>query len=408
MSCPEITGGYRRKTTHRNHAIRTNYRLWPRVAVQRNSKLAEPEGGFDSAHDTRLPLSPARCALYRTYWSLATKHILYKRQYRSSAPSASSKHSAWTCSSARRVREQEGRIRHAEFDFRTCEPAAKEKVERDSRMRTSRVLRLIAFCLLTALFALWSVSRISAYLSSPHGSTHGESRPSATAGARSQPSKMQFWQVGLQAGPYGANAIGARSVIQTRLPQRVSGNTTDYFWVGSYLADGSFIQAGYFVPWYDDTHAGWFYCAFYPDGREGPCAYGVSGSAGANGADHLYTLEASTGAGGRFSWKIMLDAVVVGKFTWSSGNTGSYVPMIYAESSGYVAHAGTSQLGPVDFIDGLEVLHAGETHFEPANQFYVVYSALAVCPPYGIRKDGHGGILLGSGLPCPPLHTDFD
>ena len=75
MSCPEITGGCRRKTTDRHHAIRIGCRRWPRVAVQRNSKLAEPEGGFDPTHDTGLTLSPARCALCRTYWSLATKYF---------------------------------------------------------------------------------------------------------------------------------------------------------------------------------------------------------------------------------------------------------------------------------------------------------------------------------------------
>ena len=75
MSCPKITEGYRRKTTYRTIQYALVYRLWPRVAVQRNSKLAEPEGGFNSAHDTRLTLSLARCALYQTYWSLATKHL---------------------------------------------------------------------------------------------------------------------------------------------------------------------------------------------------------------------------------------------------------------------------------------------------------------------------------------------
>ena len=312
-------------------------------------------------------------------------------------------------------------MRDAAFAFWPHEPAelAKKKVERDSLMSTSRALRLTAFCLLIALLALWSVPRISAYLSSPQGIAQvrsklahfqkdGSSQPRDRAGTQPQPSTMQFWQVGLQASADDANAIGARSIIQTRLPQQVSENTINYFWVGTFLADGSFIQAGYFVPWNDETHAGWFYCAFYPDGREGPCVYGASGSAGANGTNHLYTLEATTGASENVSWKITLDDVVVGKLAWSSGSTGSYVPMIYAESSGYHPHPGTSQLGPVDFVSGLDVLQAGQAQFEPAMHLYVMYSAPTVCPPYGIGRDGHGGILLGSGLPCPTLHANFD
>ena len=298
-------------------------------------------------------------------------------------------------------------------------PAAKKKVERDGRMRKSRVLPLAAFCLLMALFASWSVSRISTYFASPQGIAQvesvlahfqkdGRSQSEGGAGTQSQSRRMQYWQVGLQAGADDENARGARAIIQTRLPQQVSENTTNYFWVGTYLTDGSFIQAGYFVPWYDESHAGWFYCAFYPDGREGPCVYGASGSAGASGSDHLYTLEATIGASEHVSWKITFDDVVVGKFVWSSGTTGPYVPMIYAESSGYIPHPGTSQLGPVDFVSGLEILHAGQAQFAPAIDLYVVYSAPAVCPPYGIGKDGHGGILLGSGLPCPALHAGFN
>jgi hypothetical protein len=287
-------------------------------------------------------------------------------------------------------------------------------------MRKSRALRLIAFGLVSALLLTWSVPRITTYFSSPLGISQAESvlahlqrsltsRPSASSGPQSVHSKgeIQFWQVGLQAGLGDMNAIGARSAIQTSLPQQVSENTTNYFWVGAYLSDESFVQAGYYVPWYDNTHAGWFYCAFYPGGREGPCVYGAAGSAGANGTDHLYTLEATAGAGGRASWKIFVDGAVVGRFAWSSDTIGSFGPMIYAESSGYGPHPGTSRLGPVDFVSGLEVLLPGQAHFQAATPLYVMYSAPTVCPPYGIGSDGHGGMLLGSGLPCPAAHTSF-
>jgi hypothetical protein len=215
----------------------------------------------------------------------------------------------------------------------------------------------------------------------------------------------QYWQVGLTAGPEASNASAMRTTITTVLPQQVAAQTTNYYWIGSYLADGSFIQIGYYVAWYDPTSAGWFYCSFSPTQQKGPCVYGPSGSAGADGTVYSYALEsdAQIGSGaGTAVWTALVDGSAVGSFSWTSGTTGTNSPGIYAESSGFTAHAADSTLGPVDFPLPLETRAAGQTSYQTAHHVRPAYDADDICPPYGAASDGSGGVLLGSQVGCPP------
>lgn len=212
-----------------------------------------------------------------------------------------------------------------------------------------------------------------------------------------------YWQVGLASGPEAAHADGMRTTIVTRLPEAVASRTTDYFWIGSYLADGSFVQIGYYVAWYAPNSAGWFYCAFTATQVKGPCVYGPFGSVGADASAHTYTLEIASpsGAAADAMWRAMVDGSQVGEFTWTSSDTGQNTPGIYAESSGFVPHAAASQLGPVDFPTGLQTRAVRHTEYLAAAHMRPVYDADDICPPYGADADGRGGALLGSGLPCP-------
>lgn len=222
-----------------------------------------------------------------------------------------------------------------------------------------------------------------------------------------QGSDHTYWQVGAMAGPEASDATGMRASITTRLPQTVAAHTTNYYWVGSYLDDGSFVQTGYYVAWTDPNDAGWFYCSFNAAGAEGPCVYGPEGSVGADGTTHTYALEvepASTASGAdadSATWAALVDSAAVGQFAWSSGNTGDNSPSVYAESSGFTPHQATSQLGPVDFPAPIATRSEGQSAYIPADHLRPVYSASDVCPPYGVDSDGQGGVLLGSGLDCP-------
>ncbi len=215
-------------------------------------------------------------------------------------------------------------------------------------------------------------------------------------------SQRQYWQVGLLAGPEATGADAMRTAIMTRVPQRVPDRTTDYFWIGSYLADGSFIQVGYYIASSDQGHAGWFYCAYTAAGDQGPCVYGPAGSAGTNGQTHTYALEAISAAGHEsMRWVARIDGAAVGQFNWTSASTGLHSPSIYAESSGFVPHPPDAQLGPVDFPGGIQTRTADQSGYATATHLQPVYAGPDVCPPYGITADGIGGAFLGSGLPCP-------
>jgi hypothetical protein len=242
----------------------------------------------------------------------------------------------------------------------------------------------------------------------------------ASDGQSASDAQHQYWQVGLTAGPETHDAIGMRTSIVTRLPQVVGLRTTDYFWIGSYLADGSFVQIGYYVAWYDLWHAGWFYCAFTASGEKGPCVYGPAGSAGGDGVQETYTLEATTPSmpfmpfmpsmhtarawtseAAPVVWSAQVNGAEVGQFTWTSGTTGSNSPSIYAESSGFAPHAAASQLGPVDFSVAVQTRSVGQLVYTTADHVQPVYNGPDICPPYGVAANGQGGALLGSGLPCP-------
>jgi hypothetical protein len=214
----------------------------------------------------------------------------------------------------------------------------------------------------------------------------------------------QYWQVGLIAGPEASDASGMRTTITTVLPQQVANRTTNYYWIGSYLADGSFVQVGYYVAWYNPAAAGWFYCAFSPTQQKGPCVYGPEGSAGADGTAHAYTLETAAGNGsgqGAAEWTALVDSQTVGSFGWTSGTTGTNSPGIYAESSGFTSHAALSILGPVDFVGPVATRPVGQADYQSARHARPAYDADDVCPPYGVASDGAGGALLGSYLGCP-------
>lgn len=280
-----------------------------------------------------------------------------------------------------------------------------------------RLLMLIVLCLAWISLLIWPLPQIGAFLTAQasrlaHLTDQGVTRI-VTAGASHLPGATvagdgphTTWQVGLTAAGAPLQDTGVRTTIETRVPQRVSEQTTDYYWVGAYLSDGSFLQAGYYVPWYDDAHAGWFYCAFAAGGRKGPCALGPLGSAGGNGTRHTYTLEAVPGTvKGAVTWRATMDGTTIGQLAWTAGDTGAYPPGIYAESSGYAPHTAMSQLGPVDFSGGIQVRPSGQTAYVAASHAQVQYNAANVCPPYGVVVDGAGGARLGSGLACPAQNS---
>ena len=256
------------------------------------------------------------------------------------------------------------------------------------------VLRVMAFCALWLAIAVWAIPTAGTLLARQ---TYALSTGIVSSVVRSAAGPHALWQVGVQADATDAYVTALRATISTRLPQRVAAGTTSYYWVGSYLADGSFIQAGYYVPAYAPDAAGWFYCAFTHAGVKGPCVYGALGSVA--GTAHAYALVASTGPDGQPVWSATLDGQPLGTFAWSAGESGSYSPAVYAESSAEHPQDAESILGPVTVGSFAIRLHGAGT-YQPVSAVYPIYSA-DVCPPYGVRALGGDRVSLGSGLDCP-------
>ena len=259
------------------------------------------------------------------------------------------------------------------------------------------VPHLIAFCALWLAVFVWAVPAAGTLLARQ---TAALSTGAVNSLVRHTAQPHALWQVGVQAGADDTHATAMRATIGTRLPQHVAANTTSYYWVGSYLADGSFIQVGYYVPWYQSDQAGWFYCAFTRAGAKGPCAYGPLGSVAGTGSAHTYALAAASGPGGQPIWSATLDGRPLGSFAWSAGDTGAAGPSVYAESSATRPHAAESILGPVA-VGGFAVRPDGAVTYRRVSVVYPAYSAGDVCPPYGVRALGRDSAVLGSGLGCP-------
>lgn len=272
--------------------------------------------------------------------------------------------------------------------------------QRAARSRAPGLVRLAVFCALWLAIFAWLIPTAGTLLARQ---TYALATGAVSAFVRSTARPHALWQVGLQASGTDAHATAMRATIGTRLPQRVAADTTSYYWVGSYLADGSFIQVGYYVPGYAPASAGWFYCTFSRARVEGPCVYGPLGSVA--GAAHSYALAATKGAdtkgaGGRFMWSATLDGRPIGGFAWSAGDTGAASPAVYAESSATRPHAADSILGPV-IVSDFAIRPRDDSAYRPVTVVYPAYSAGDVCPPYGVRALGGGRALLGSGLDCP-------
>lgn len=211
---------------------------------------------------------------------------------------------------------------------------------------------------------------------------------------------QQYWQVGAVASQADADVSGMQTTMRLAIPKTIADHTTVYLWIGSYLADGAFVQVGVAIPWYDRSPR-WFYCAFDPAQRKGPCAMGPSGSGGKAGSWHRFTLSAAPAAAGGFVWTAAMDGQTIGVLPESVGTTGASAPGVFVEQSAFAPHAATDDLGPVEFRPALQVARSSGA-WQPAPAALATYSAADTCPPYGIGVAGPNDLWLGSQLDCPP------
>ncbi len=255
------------------------------------------------------------------------------------------------------------------------------------------------FAIMALVILLFSVTRVGmlASLMAPRART---TSPSA-AGAAAAPTAL-FWQVGIRATADGMASTAMRTTIRTQIPATIANQTNDYYWIGSYLADGSFIQVGYGVSGADHT-AHWFYCSFTAQHQEGACPLGPPNSAGSVGSWHTYSLAlTSQTARQQWVWTATMDNTVIGTITTDAASTGVMAPSVYAEVSAFHPILATNSLGQVEFHPAIQLRNQGDQRYHTPQGATVAYSQANVCPPYGMSIIRANDVVFGNGLHCPP------
>jgi hypothetical protein len=207
--------------------------------------------------------------------------------------------------------------------------------------------------------------------------------------------------------------MGIRAGVQTHLYDTYP-VVFDYFWIGSELANGAFIQFGYgFQPGpatycleafvkggvttclgkselVSNTEGRWEW-QYWPDanGRDFYYAIGTANSVGVNGTWHEYSIVRSGS-----QWDFLLDNVIVGNLT-AAASISRDPPLMLAEKTGTDQLVGS--LGPVAFRD---LDYFKQNVWRPVESLLVVRScsptqACNLDQPYGVSVVGDN-VLAGS------------
>lgn len=224
-------------------------------------------------------------------------------------------------------------------------------------------------------------------------------------------------QLSIQVGARGDDAsrgnLGVRTEIRTHL-YRAGPAVLDYFWLGTILLNGAFIQFGYaFEPGYfclkgsylggnskcagdfallSDSDARWQW-QYWPSvyGKDFYYEIGPTGSAWPNGTWHQYSIV----PGSNHSVVFVLDREEVTKIDFQLQPSGE-PPMIVAEK--VTASNELGDLGPVEFRN-LEYLE--EDGWHAVDSLVSLNSCgtntnCVVENPYGVSSEGPNQIIAGS------------
>ncbi len=255
------------------------------------------------------------------------------------------------------------------------------------------------FAIVALVILLFSVTRVGMLASLMTPNARSTPPPATKAAATAT---ALFWQVGVSATADGMESTAMRTTIRTQVPTKIASQTNDYYWIGSYLADGSFIQVGYGVSGSDHT-AHWFYCSFTAQHQEAACPLGPPNSAGSVGSWHTYSLELTKQiAQQQWVWTATMDSTVIGTITTTAASTGVMSPSVYAEVSAFHPIPAANSLGQVEFHPAIQLHGQSDQHYHTPQGVTIAYSQANVCPPYGMSIIRANDVVLGSGLHCPP------
>jgi hypothetical protein len=220
-------------------------------------------------------------------------------------------------------------------------------------------------------------------------------------------------QVGARGDDASRGNLGVRTEIRTHLYRAIPA-VLDYFWVGTILLNGAFVQFGYsFEPGYfclkgsllegdskcagdfallSDTDARWQW-QYWPNayGKDFYYEIGPMSSAGLNGTWHQYSIV----AGSNHSVVFVLDQEQVAKMGFQL-QPSEEPPMIVAEK--VTASNELGDLGPVEFRN-LEYLEEDGWHAVDSLvslNSCGINTSCTVENAYGVSSEGPNQIIAGS------------
>ena len=226
-------------------------------------------------------------------------------------------------------------------------------------------------------------------------------------------------QVGVRGDQSSKGSSGASVAIRTHIYQAREGEL-DYFWVGTDLTNGAFIQFGYSLQpgnyclkgeaisgdsiclgtWdnisFSDARWQWQY---WPNKYWIDYYWGIGhgNSVGTNGTWHTYSIVPNAKGTG---WSFQLDGKEVDHLLFSP--TYSATAVNFIAEKGFSSQQQKEKLGPVEFRN-LSYLKGDGWHLTSTLTASIVCAPqCSISNPFGITIDGAGGYMIaGSGIKQP-------
>ncbi len=235
--------------------------------------------------------------------------------------------------------------------------------------------------------------------------------PQGPMGVTSATAGDPYWfQVGAIGDSGIYKSVGASVMIRT-VYDKVNNDAHSY-WVGSILANGAFVQVGYYNGLTTTSQyycCAWFY-EFFPAGNtNSPPIIGPAGSAGPIGSWHTYSMN-YTGGG---VWSFYMDNQFLGsspsqgqQYYLGPGDTdsGSHPAAVLAEVAQTTSN--TDFIGPAEFKNFMYETTPGSWKSVPIGKVHIGYgatSSMTLPNPYSATEafGQQNDFLTGSGISYP-------
>jgi zinc-ribbon domain len=235
--------------------------------------------------------------------------------------------------------------------------------------------------------------------------------PEGPMGVTSATTSDPYW---FQEGAIGDssiyNSVGASVSIRT-VYDKVNNDAHSY-WVGSILANGAFVQVGYYNGLTTTNQyycCAWFYEYFPAGNTNSPPIIGPAGSAGPIGSWHTYTMN-YTGSG---VWSFYIDNQYLGSSPTQGqqyylgpgdADSGTHAAAVLAEVAQTTSD--TDTIGPAEFKNFMYETNPNSWQAVPVGKVHIGYGATSstnLANPYSASEvfGKQNDFLTGSGISYP-------